>query len=532
MPVTRRNLLVGSTVSLAAATMTGGDGMILPTSLAAAEAELAGEALLTLGYRTPGDGGGALYRRVSNEPPHPGKVQAAGGGWFELAEPVVCPEMFGAYGDGRDDRAALQAVLEFAVLRRGRLALVSPHYAFAGELLVPAGARDFVIEGEGRCRLEQLSDDCSHFYFAGEGTSGWAIRNIVFAWTRNQGADRPLSYAIRFDTRTDRNYGHYNFEVADCDFDNGWRGIGVTPEPYRGLRCPVWGATLRRLTCSERHGGALLYLTGYGKTGLPNIALEHIYIRGDAMTEPALRLDSCDMVEMRGIEFNRTRGPGLAFRYGCSLVVTGIRFEQSTLAQATDALILVQGSISRARIQTLTIQNCAGPAGAAAVRADAGAHVTLADPYVVIEPATLRQIGAAVGGRSPAVAASGTGGTVTIDGIGHCAKPGATLAPPGDTGVALAAAEVIRAAIPPGGGRVTVAQPGLVMDRRIEGGAAPGARVGLVVERGGTSITLPFETAPHGLRAEDGIPVAPGDVLAVTSTGAGPLAVVIVIVRA
>lgn len=52
------------------------------------------------GYASVGDFGAALYKKVSTEPSHGGKfsITLSGGGtaWYELAEPVVRPEMFGA----------------------------------------------------------------------------------------------------------------------------------------------------------------------------------------------------------------------------------------------------------------------------------------------------------------------------------------------------------------------------------------------------------------------------------------------------
>jgi|GEM_PF-5152435 len=49
------------------------------------------------GYAAPGDGGGALYRRVLSEPAHAGKIQSADGSWWEIVEDPLRPEMFGAF---------------------------------------------------------------------------------------------------------------------------------------------------------------------------------------------------------------------------------------------------------------------------------------------------------------------------------------------------------------------------------------------------------------------------------------------------
>jgi|GEM_PF-5000887 len=50
-------------------------------------------------------GSGAKYRKVSSEPSHAGKVQNGNGVWYEIAEPVINPLMFGAKGDNTGNDA-------------------------------------------------------------------------------------------------------------------------------------------------------------------------------------------------------------------------------------------------------------------------------------------------------------------------------------------------------------------------------------------------------------------------------------------
>lgn len=82
----------------------------------------------TAGHGAPGDMGGGLYKRAGSAPAHAGKFQSADGAWWELAEPAVSPEMFGAKGDcvynfatntatGTDDSAAVQAAFDYFQLR-------------------------------------------------------------------------------------------------------------------------------------------------------------------------------------------------------------------------------------------------------------------------------------------------------------------------------------------------------------------------------------------------------------------------------
>jgi len=63
------------------------------------------EAVITSGYYTAGDGGGAMYKRVVSQPSHPGKWQDLSGAWFELVGTTISPEVFGA--DGIDDTTAI-----------------------------------------------------------------------------------------------------------------------------------------------------------------------------------------------------------------------------------------------------------------------------------------------------------------------------------------------------------------------------------------------------------------------------------------
>jgi hypothetical protein len=85
----------------------------------------------TAGYSSVGDGGGALYKRVTTEPPHAGKFQSADGAWWELMPPFnIC--QFGAVPDNTtDSTSAIQKCLDAA------------HAKLSGTVTAPAGT--FVI---------------------------------------------------------------------------------------------------------------------------------------------------------------------------------------------------------------------------------------------------------------------------------------------------------------------------------------------------------------------------------------------------
>lgn len=95
-------------------------------------------AVRTTGYAAPGDGGGALYKRVASEPAHPGKFQSADGQWWELAESRINVRMFGAKGDGAsNDAPAVRAAIA-AMPKTGGILYFTPGTYIQGDGTNPA----------------------------------------------------------------------------------------------------------------------------------------------------------------------------------------------------------------------------------------------------------------------------------------------------------------------------------------------------------------------------------------------------------
>lgn len=86
-----------------------------PTRAAAAAASIPSTvtAVTVESYAVPGDSGRATYRKVASQPAHQGKFQSADGRWWEIAEPVLTPEMFGGKADGgtTDNLAPINAAM-------------------------------------------------------------------------------------------------------------------------------------------------------------------------------------------------------------------------------------------------------------------------------------------------------------------------------------------------------------------------------------------------------------------------------------
>ncbi|WP_300115278.1 hypothetical protein, partial [Sphingobium sp.] len=125
------------------------------------------------------EGSRALYRRMDAEPAHAGKIQTAGGQWWEIAETILRPEMFGAFGFDDEDKVVedtygLQNSLDVsaALLRAvdGKVATyiidsykgARPSWTNGGRwthggIIFPAGAK-FVGAGRGRTIFKNGSD--------------------------------------------------------------------------------------------------------------------------------------------------------------------------------------------------------------------------------------------------------------------------------------------------------------------------------------------------------------------------------------
>lgn len=100
----------------------------------------------TSGYSSVGDGGGALYKKVSTEPSHPGKFQSADGAWFEIVAPLNIRQ-FGAKGDNTaDDYAAIQSALDTAVaLGEMTVGFPAGKYRFTQTLYVPLNSKLMLV---------------------------------------------------------------------------------------------------------------------------------------------------------------------------------------------------------------------------------------------------------------------------------------------------------------------------------------------------------------------------------------------------
>lgn len=164
------------------------------------------QSIQTNGYSTPGDGGGARYKRVDTEPAHEGKVQSADGAWWELAEPVVSVLMLGAKGDGTDDTAPINDAT--AIGWPVYFPKPPVKYAISGPLVLASGSTLYADE-------KVLIETSAATIISANGLDDVSLRNLVF-----RGAHNGTSYHV---TLTDCE----RWKFAGVEFENGNSGIDV-----------------------------------------------------------------------------------------------------------------------------------------------------------------------------------------------------------------------------------------------------------------------------------------------------------------
>lgn len=161
-----------------------------PSRASAAAATIPGGTafILTQGYATAGDGGGALYIPASGSTT--GGFQSADGQWWQIAEVELRPEMFGAAGDGSTNDTTAIANAISVVPTGGRLLLSAKEY-----LVVGSGSAIFTLT--------------SPINIEGQGTD----QGSTFLLGSGIGTNRDLFHVVPPSGTTQRGFNFRNFSV-------------------------------------------------------------------------------------------------------------------------------------------------------------------------------------------------------------------------------------------------------------------------------------------------------------------------------
>lgn len=309
----------------------------------------------TSGYYSSGDGGGAMYRRVPSEPSHTGKFQSADGAWWEISENSVCPNMFGAYGDGvNDDTIAFKNALTYG---NNVIYLNSGNYILTDSINVLNG----IITGNGvHSRITSRCDDklkpilaiggrtvISNLIIGYDesfitGSEVFHERSVIQTWCQNGSFKDPVQRGGGVHNVTISNCGTAIVDDADAGpFSASFKDIQIIGFTYGG----VW------LICNTRTGNVYsnIYITNdvaepmKSKT---NNAESAIFFEGE---------ESESTMQQLNIEWARLKRP--VFIHGvngghCS----SIHFEQVEITQPYTGMFI--NDRSSMEVENLTVFYC------------------------------------------------------------------------------------------------------------------------------------------------------------------------------
>jgi hypothetical protein len=189
-------------------------------------------ALQILAQATPARAAGrpARYRKVENEPIHPGKRRDASGQWWELDEPALSFEHFGAIGDGvaDDTRAVADTIL--CADRQGRpIRAAAGLYRLTDSIALTLSTSAFSLIGSSRTQTRFLLDHYKNgLILKGRPKGGTAFTMGRFTIGRRE----PNLYQCEI--------GHKTLYVADAERasifeieEYGAIGFGITIDRCR-----------------------------------------------------------------------------------------------------------------------------------------------------------------------------------------------------------------------------------------------------------------------------------------------------------
>lgn len=238
----------------------------------------------TAGYWSAGDGGAALYKRVSAEPSHTGKIKSLDGAWWELSEPRPNNKMFGAKVDGvrrnytikdtgewgnlasfgwgtsgkTDDTVANQGLIDYVAAKGGGIGLLCAGVSVTGKITLKSGV---VLIGEGgrSGTVLMLKDGANSNLVEGQ--------NFASLWgtTSKQGIHHVGLIGVTLDGNWFNNTSGSG--VAVYGYSNIFRDVSITLFRENGLMT-MWNSGGPLLGVESTYDN--VYVDTVGKTGIWN----------------------------------------------------------------------------------------------------------------------------------------------------------------------------------------------------------------------------------------------------------------------
>lgn len=276
--------------------------------------------LRTAGYYAPGDGGGALYKRVATQPAHAGKVQSADGAWWELCEVSPNVRQFGAKGDNvTDDTQAFSDALKYCEDK----ALL---YGGAASLRAPQG--QYRTTG-----VEYNADVYMPIKIYGDGPDATIIRGMV-------GSTSPI---LRVNAAAPSFFqGH--IEIADMTLDGDGHGASAGLEMNE-----VWYSVLRNVRAINCVRGYNLLTCIYVDIYSPDLHWNVVGMNIDKLVTSSFPDALPAVINVFGglIRINSRIGIYADYMNSLTLYGTGIEYNGTLVGDAGHGGVIIGSNIDR-----------------------------------------------------------------------------------------------------------------------------------------------------------------------------------------
>lgn len=304
----------------------GGTVKIVDTLLVAQATRFARSvtAVQTSGYYTSGDGGAALYTRVSSQPTHAGKFRSADGQWWQISEVLTTPLMFGAKGDGvADDTTFIQGWINYLALFHVNGRAPQRTYRLTNTINFPA-THGFGILGDGidKTVFMQATDNIPIFNFGATIVDEFysiTLRDMTMMYANTQPAANTNAFCWYF------NIDAYQWDCQNIKFLNGFYGIKVKS----GIGAP-WGQNWDNFIFGRNVTGGAMDMTGT-IFATPNNTWGRIYIDGTNMTGAVFKEIKGYNWTIQAIEILNTFNiPLIIFQAGSEVWIGALKLEIGT----------------------------------------------------------------------------------------------------------------------------------------------------------------------------------------------------------
>lgn len=233
-------------------------------------------------------------------------VSAAGRTVQAKLRDVVSVKDFGAIGDGStDDTAAIQAAIT-ATLGASGGCLVFPDgsYKITAKLVVPVGyGWEMRGASRGGARLVQFTANTPILSLEGANSHSFVIEKLLFSWNTQQTIAQTNAVAIKMGSGV-ANVSFYYWQVRDCFFQRGCRGIAADPANTPLL----WGFTIDNCVFNAEMCGAAIYIPTAG-AGQPRATISNNHFVATNAGEDHVQLGVMDTITLINNEWNGGNAP-------------------------------------------------------------------------------------------------------------------------------------------------------------------------------------------------------------------------------